>query len=153
MAEGMLAKLKALIASSGGGPSKGNNSVIRTNSKVITEDVTLSDHSTTFTVSPGSDTLDVGTDDEYQDGDTVYLTTTGTLPAGLSTSTKYYVRDVAAGTLKLATTETGSAIDITDSGTGTHTIYQAINGMSAGPVEIGDSVTVTIPEGSTWSIV
>jgi hypothetical protein len=143
----------AVVASTGGGPSVGTNAIIRTNAKNIITDITLSDHETTFTADAGADTLSVGTDDGFADEDTVYLTTTGTLPAGLSTSTEYYVVSAAASTLQLAATNGGSAINITDTGTGTHTIYQAINGMSAGPITIESGHTVTIPEGSTWSIV
>jgi hypothetical protein len=50
---------------------------------------------------------------------------TTTLPAGLSTSTDYFVIYVSATTFKLATSYAnaiaGTAIDITDTGTGTHT--------------------------------
>jgi hypothetical protein len=137
----------------GGGPGLGMNSVIRTNAMNIIEDITLADHTTTFTVDAGADTISVGTDDDYANGDTVVLETTGTLPAGLSVETVYYVRDVAAGTCKLAATYGGSVIDITDTGTGTHTIYQAINGSSAGPIAIESGATVTVPYGSTWVIV
>lgn len=45
----------------------------------------------------------------------------GALPAGLSTGTDYYVRDASAQTFKVTTTpSTGSAVDITDTGTGLH---------------------------------
>lgn len=137
----------------GGGPSLGTNSVIRTNATNIIEDIELADHKTTFTADDTADTLDVGTSDGYADEDVVYLSTTGTLPAGLSTATAYYVRDVAASTLKLAATNGGSAIDITDTGSGTHTIHQPINGMSAGPITVESGHTVTIAEGSTWTVV
>lgn len=50
----------------------------------------------------------------------VRLETTGTLPAGLSTGTTYYVRDAAANTFKLAATAGGAAINITTAGSGTH---------------------------------
>lgn len=137
----------------GGGPSVGINGIIRTNANNITEDITLADHSVTFTADAGADTISVGTDDDYANGDTVYLTTTGTLPAGLALLTKYYVVGVAAGTLQLSATFGGSAIDITDTGTGTHSVYQAINGITAGTVTIETGFTVTVPEGSEWSIV
>ena len=56
----------------------------------------------------------------------VQLTTTGTLPAGLSLSTNYFVIRLSSTTFKLASTialaEAGTGIDITDTGTGTHTI-------------------------------
>lgn len=59
-------------------------------------------------------------------GTRVQLTTTTTLPAGLSTATNYYVIKVSDTTFKLATSYAnavaGTAINITDAGTGTHTV-------------------------------
>lgn len=59
-------------------------------------------------------------------GTRVRLTTTTTLPAGLATATDYYVIRVSDSTFKLATSYAnavaGTAIDITDAGTGTHTV-------------------------------
>lgn len=56
----------------------------------------------------------------------VQLTTTTTLPGGLSLATDYYVIKVTDTTIKLATSYAnavaGTAINITDAGTGTHTI-------------------------------
>ena len=54
-------------------------------------------------------------------------TTSGTLPAGLSLATTYYCRRLTAGTLTAHATSAGAAadtgtIDITDDGTGTHTL-------------------------------
>lgn len=50
-------------------------------------------------------------------------TVDGALPAGLSANTDYYVRDISGNTFKLYTTLTGgTAVDITDAGTGTHFI-------------------------------
>jgi len=54
-------------------------------------------------------------------GNKVVLTTTDTLPAGLSTGTVYYVIDVTTNTFKLSTQRGGGPVDITDTGTGTHT--------------------------------
>ena len=62
-------------------------------------------------------------------GIAVRLTTTGTLPAGLAINTVYFVIRVnlGAGTFKLATTlanaNAGTAINITDTGSGTHSIH------------------------------
>lgn len=64
-------------------------------------------------------------------GDRVYVTTTGTLPAPLAVDTEYFVGDLAnptADDFKLYTTyeaafTTGTAVDITTTGTGTHTIH------------------------------
>jgi hypothetical protein len=59
----------------------------------------------------------------------------GALPSGLSAATDYFVIYVAAGTFKLATSlvnaQAGTAIDISDNGTGTQTITPtAIAGAS-----------------------
>lgn len=86
-----------------------------------------------FTAVAATDLLTL-TDDRtalsLQTGVAVRLTTTTTLPAPLSTSAVYFA--IAQGiptTLKLATTLTnakaGTAIDITDTGTGAHSIYRA----------------------------
>lgn len=56
-----------------------------------------------------------------KDGDTMELTTTGTLPAGLSITTPYFVRDKTTDTFKLSLDPFGAVVDITDTGTGTHT--------------------------------
>ena len=59
-------------------------------------------------------------------GTRVRLTTTTTLPAPLATATDYYVVKVSDTTFKLATSYAnavaGTVIDITTTGTGTHTI-------------------------------
>ena len=81
--------------------------------------------STTFTADAGTDVLTLaGGVCDFLDDQTVKLETTGTLPAGLSDSTTYYLINVDrdAGTCQLSTSEGGSAVNITDGGTGTHTI-------------------------------
>lgn len=45
-----------------------------------------------------------------------------TLPAGLAASTNYYLRDVTTNTFKVSLTPNGDAVNITDTGTGTHTL-------------------------------
>lgn len=75
----------------------------------------------TFTANASTDTL-TASDHQLADGARVRLTTTGTLPAGLSTGTDYYVIERTGDTFQLAATEGGSAIDVTDTGSGTHTV-------------------------------
>jgi len=58
-----------------------------------------------------------------QNGDLLQFTTTTTLPAGLALATNYYVRDVTTDTFKVSATPGGTAVDITDTGTGTHTYH------------------------------
>ncbi len=56
----------------------------------------------------------------------VQFTTTGTLPAGLSTGTTYFLIKLSSTTFKVATTianaNASTPINITDAGTGTHTV-------------------------------
>ena len=142
----------AVVASAGGGPSKGTNASIRTNAANIQENITLSDHSSSFTAANASNTINNrGTDDGFVDGDMVQLTGSD-LPNGWLIDTQYFVRDATSSSLKLALTFGGTAVTISDDGSSTRTIYQNINGMSAGPITISED-TVTIPSGSTWSII
>jgi len=58
------------------------------------------------------------------DGALVQLSTTGALPGGLAAATPYYVINwnAGAGTCKLSLVDGGSPVNITSTGTGTHTI-------------------------------
>lgn len=86
--------------------------------------------SDTFTADAGTDTCTwtstASIPSNVLTGTRVRLTTTGTLPAGLATATNYYVIRATDTTFKLATTfanaRAGTQIDITDAGTGTHTV-------------------------------
>jgi len=142
----------AVVASAGGGPSVGTNAIIRTNATNMQDTVTLSDHLVTYTAVHGDETLSVGTDNDFANGDTVQLTTTGAAPTGWAVGTQYFVVSVASATMKLSESFGGSAAAISDNGSGTNKVYQNINGMTAGPLTI-DTGTVTIPSGSTWSII
>ena len=81
--------------------------------------------SRTFTANPSTDiiTASLGV---FTTGQAVRVSSTGTLPAGLSSSTTYYIIAVSGATYKLATTLVnalaGTGVDITDAGTGTHSI-------------------------------
>ena len=63
---------------------------------------------------------------DIQDYTPVRLTTTGTLPAGLSLATTYYWDRTSATTGELcasmADVDTGTQVNVTDTGSGTHTI-------------------------------
>ncbi|MFO8014745.1 MAG: hypothetical protein R6X20_15735 [Phycisphaerae bacterium] len=81
----------------------------------------------TFTADAGTDTLTTASDHDYNTGQPVQVSTTGTLPAGLSTGTTYYARRTGTDTLTLHPTSADAVadtntVDITDTGTGTHTI-------------------------------
>lgn len=86
--------------------------------------------SDTFTADAGTDTCTWTSTANFPSniltGTRVRLTTTTTLPAGLATATNYYVIKVSDTTFRLATSYAnaiaGTQIDITDAGTGTHTV-------------------------------
>jgi len=100
-----------------------------------------------------------------------YLTTTDTLPAGLATSTLYWIIRLGADTFSLAKSKRdanfGTAIDITDTGTGTHTMHWDhwydvgkygrksvhVTGLVSGDVlEIRGSNTSTKPANDNYGI-
>ena len=72
-------------------------------------------------------------------GQAVQLTTTGTLPTGLSLNTTYYVISTSTNTCQLSTTLGGSAVTFTNSsGSGTHTAVtqRAFNPLSGAPTTV-----------------
>lgn len=84
----------------------------------------------TFTADAGTDvctwTSTANIPSNVLTGTRVRLTTTVTLPAGLALATDYYVIRLSDTTFSLATSfanaKAGTAIDITSTGTGTHTV-------------------------------
>lgn len=87
-------------------------------------DVTVSADSENFTANDTNDQLTVSR--LYKTGEKVRLTTTGTLPAPLIINTSYYVVYVDSTHIRLALSlqdaYSNTYIDLTDTGTGTHTI-------------------------------
>lgn len=56
-------------------------------------------------------------------GDLLRFTTSGTLPAGLSLLTDYYVISTTTNTFAVSATKGGSSVTLTDDGSGTHTFH------------------------------
>lgn len=77
-----------------------------------------------FTVDDATDVLTFGSDHHLLVGDRVQVSSTTTLPAGLSPATDYYVRTrPSATTITLGATFAATAdVDITDAGSGTHSL-------------------------------
>lgn len=102
-------------------------SVTTTTAQATTNTLSQSD---TFSADAGTDvctyTSTANIPSNILTGTRVRLTTTTTLPAGLALATDYYVIRLSDTTFKLATSYAnaiaGTQIDITDAGTGTHTI-------------------------------
>ena len=90
---------------------------------------------TVSAVTTGADSLTIN-NHPFNVGERVYITTTATLPGGLSALTEYFIIDTDANTIKLATTKAnaiaGTAIDLTSTGSGTivveHTKYIEASG-------------------------
>lgn len=64
------------------------------------------------------------------DGDAVVLSTTGTLPTGLTAGTTYYVTGSTTNSFSLAATSGGTAINTTGAGTGIHTATEVSSGAT-----------------------
>ena len=77
------------------------------------------------------------------------LTSTGTLPAGLALATNYWIIRLTADTFSFASTLAnalaGTAVDITDAGSGTHTIADTLS-----TVRPDDPFTVTGTASGDW---
>lgn len=96
-----------------------------------TTDATIEGNFIKFPVSGGTFTAAVtdiitttgsSSTDGMMVGDPLRFTTSGTLPAGLSLATTYYVRSVlSTTTFTVSATEGGAVVNITDTGSGTHT--------------------------------
>ncbi len=82
--------------------------------------------SQTFTVNTTTDQATCSSHG-YSNGEPIVVTSSTTLPAPLAESTEYYVIYVDANTFQIAETYgdavDGVAIDLTDTGTGTHSVY------------------------------
>lgn len=74
----------------------------------------------TFTANAGTDTI-TQVAHGYANGWVLWLSSSGSLPAGLSAGKEYYVVNKATDTYQLALTAGGAAIDLTSAGSGTHT--------------------------------
>lgn len=103
----------------------------------------------TFTADAASDQLTHATHGLSTGDGAVRLTTTTTLPAGLALATDYYAIVVDANTFKLANSLAnalaGTAINITDAGTGVHTLT-----ATGGAVTPAASMLATGNTPNTW---
>lgn len=76
----------------------------------------------TFTAAAATDLI-TATAHGLSEGDVLQFTTATTLPAGLSLATDYYVISPTTNTFKVSATRGGTAVNITDAGTGAHTYH------------------------------
>lgn len=115
---------------------------------VCDEDVSLG-NSQTFTVSASSNALTMAAGTGWQSGLQVFVSSDGALPAPLVAGTAYYwIRsDETLGQLAATYADAlaGTALDLTDAGTGTHTITQSTSVTLSASAD-----TVTLPNLSTY---
>jgi hypothetical protein len=109
--------------------------------------------SSTFTAVAGTDVCTATGDVILTNtGTEVTFSSTTTLPAGLSTSTTYYLIYQSSTTFKVATTlanaYAGTAVDITDTGTGTHTVHVATL-VQPLPYDVDQVESVSVKVGTT----
>lgn len=120
--------------------------------------VTVSTANTTFTVDASTDYVYALTNDFDQTGIPVQLTNSGgALPAGLSTLTTYYTIYVSPKVFRLATSlanaRAGTQVNITGSGTGTHTIRQIMDADTSRVLSSsGGSTSVVATEALSWDV-
>lgn len=94
-------------------------------SDVLANNVTtgITTHPTqTFTASSSTDLI-TKVAHGVKEGQQVVVSSSGTLPGGLSASTPYFAVDVGANDFGLALRAGGAKIDITSAGSGTHSFY------------------------------
>ena len=91
----------------------------------------------TFTASSSSGLLITSNAHGLLDTTRVQVSTTGTLPTGLSADTNYYVVSKTTNTFKLALTEGGSAIAYTNAGSPTHSWITEVGITSGGDLFSG----------------
>jgi len=93
----------------------------------------LNAHSQAFTANTGTDVITAAAHG-LLNGETVRFKGAD-LPAGLSQTTVYFVRDKTDNTFKVALTAGGAAVNITDTGSGTMTITSPAKRSKAGDGE------------------
>lgn len=139
-----------------------DDTVLIAAANVSDEQVSLTVETANFTVVLAGDTL-ITAAKPWKMGDGMGLTTTGTLPAPLALATTYFLIRETTTKFKLATTLANArarvAIDITDTGSGTHTLRRnsqlryAVNGIvdtGVGPQEIMEDLMSAGAGVVTW---
>lgn len=70
-------------------------------------------------------------------GDRLQIITSGTLPGGLSNTTIYFIRTLSGGRIQLSLTPGGSVVDITSTGSGTHTLRRMFDDATLNDFNVG----------------
>ena len=129
--------------------------IITTSKSTTPADVVVTDSSDDQIADSGNKILFTDNAHGLVNTNIVQLTTTGTLPTGLSLSTNYYVVNKTTNDFKLALTSGGADILWTDNGSGTHrwhkpTIY-TVDGDNASLYTVDKNVVVSGYSISDWN--
>lgn len=102
--------------------SVGNSSNVATSVQTnLLGNVKASTTTSTVTITNASPGVISWTSNGLAAGSTVYFTTSGTLPTGISPSTTYYVRTAGTNSFTISATIGGAEINTSSAGSGTHT--------------------------------
>ena len=101
----------------------------------------------TFTVTVASPGVFTHTAHGFLGGERIRLSTSGTLPTGLNTTTDYFVLYVGPNTFNLSLTQGGAAINTSGTQSGTHSYLQTNWGLGDGSTTFG---MPWLPAGESW---
>lgn len=107
------------------GTVEGEARVTLDDGKIYVWDVATATTATISSIDLGTNVITMTGAHGLSTGDYIYFATSGTLPAGLAVNTAYYVYVDSATELHVSLAIAGATVDITDAGTGTHTIKEA----------------------------
>jgi hypothetical protein len=107
------------------GTVEGEARVTLDDGKIYVWDVATATTATISSIDLGTNVITMTGSHGLSTGDYIYFATSGTLPAGLAVNTAYYVYVDSATELHVSLTIAGATVDITDAGTGTHTVKEA----------------------------
>lgn len=99
----------------------------------------------TFTATATSIIITVPAITGLINGMMITVSSTGTLPVPLQTSTAYYIQNISGNTFNLSTSQNGESITYSTSGSGTHSLNTAltINVQAGTSYYVGEPITVT----------
>lgn len=107
---------------------------------------------TLFTVNPNDEMITIDSNSSIYTGATVQVSSTGTLPGGLSAATNYFAIRINATTIQLAATlalaHAGTPINITSNGSGVHTMVMSLVNKAHGSHGGEEAHSQTVNEGA-----
>jgi hypothetical protein len=108
----------------------------------------------TFTVSIASPAVFTKSNHNLKVGDTITLSTTGSLPTGLNTTTTYHVisSGISFDVFRVSTSAGGSAVNTSGTQSGTHSLTVTSSRLTLnGAIEATTQELLTLPAETTWT--